>query len=184
MDLFDPEDIFLESIGNSQYNIFLNKTGQFLPNNNNITSINNQSEKLTHNLNQEEEFLEWEEDENFGNNVANDDNQFEKQKQQQILEAYEQYQMHEENDFYKQLNIQCNATEQEIKSAYRKLAIQYHPDKIQNLNKDIQEIKKLKFLEIKKAYKILSNPETRILYEKQGLKAIQLYIDMDDQNNY
>jgi curved DNA-binding protein len=66
-------------------------------------------------------------------------------------------------DYYKVLGISKNATEKEIKSAYRKLARKYHPD----LNPDNKDAEK-KFKEINEANEVLSDPENRIKYDKYG----------------
>ena len=66
-------------------------------------------------------------------------------------------------DYYKILEINKDATESDIKKAYRKLAIKYHPDKNPN-NKEAEE----KFKEINEAYQILSNPEERKKYDLYG----------------
>ncbi len=62
-------------------------------------------------------------------------------------------------DLYKILEIQRNATNSDIKKAYRKLALKYHPDK----NKKAGS--KEKFMEIQYAYEILSNDETKNKYD-------------------
>lgn len=66
-------------------------------------------------------------------------------------------------DYYNTLGIAKNATEKEIKAAYRKLARKYHPD----LNPDNKEAE-LKFKEINEANEVLSNPENRKKYDKYG----------------
>jgi molecular chaperone DnaJ len=66
-------------------------------------------------------------------------------------------------DYYEILEIKRGATEQEIKSAYRKLAIRYHPDKNQG-DKEAEE----KFKEAAEAYSVLSDPEQRARYERFG----------------
>jgi len=66
-------------------------------------------------------------------------------------------------DYYKILNISKNASEAEIKKAYRKLARKYHPD----VNPDDKEAEK-KFKEINEANEVLSNPENRKKYDKYG----------------
>lgn len=63
-------------------------------------------------------------------------------------------------DYYKILNLSQNATNDEIKKAFRKKAIQFHPDK--NASKDAAE----RFREIYEAYEILSNSIKRIEYDK------------------
>ena len=67
-------------------------------------------------------------------------------------------------DFYEILGISKNATEKEIKSAYLKLAVKYHPDKNPN-NKEAAE---KKFKEIAEAYEVLSNKEKRQMYDQVG----------------
>ena len=59
-------------------------------------------------------------------------------------------------DYYKILEVKSTATEAEIKKAYRRLAIKYHPDKNPD-NKAAEE----KFKEINEAYSVLSDPEKR-----------------------
>jgi len=60
-----------------------------------------------------------------------------------------------EEDPHKILGVQHSASEQEIKSAYKRLAAQYHPDKVQHLGKEFQELAHKKFVAIQKAYDIL-----------------------------
>jgi len=64
-------------------------------------------------------------------------------------------------DYYKILDIPKDATEQQIKKSYKKLAIKWHPDK--NLNN--KEEAENKFKQISEAYEILSNPEKRHQYD-------------------
>lgn len=66
-------------------------------------------------------------------------------------------------DYYKILGINKDASESDIKKAYRKLARKYHPD----LNKDNKEAEN-KFKEINEANEVLSNPENRKKYDKYG----------------
>ena len=71
--------------------------------------------------------------------------------------------MNEEKTYYEILEIEKDASEQEIKLAYRKLAKKYHPD----LNKDDPDAKD-KFIEIKNAYDILIDPRKRRIYDQAG----------------
>ena len=57
-----------------------------------------------------------------------------------------------EEDPYKILGLQRGASKQEIRTAYRKLAAQYHPDKVQHLGAEFQELAHKKFVAIQKAY--------------------------------
>lgn len=67
----------------------------------------------------------------------------------------------ESKDLYKILGISKNANEKEIRSAYKKLAIKYHPDKNPNNKEKSEEI----FKKISKAYEVLSNKEKRNRYD-------------------
>jgi molecular chaperone DnaJ len=69
-------------------------------------------------------------------------------------------------DYYDILGLNKQVSAAEIKSAYRKLAIKWHPDK----NQDKQEAEK-KFKEINEAYEILSNPEKKKNYDQFGHAA-------------
>ena len=66
-------------------------------------------------------------------------------------------------DYYKILGVSKNATESDIKKAYRKLARKYHPD----LNPN-DKISEKRFKEINEANEVLSNPENRKKYDKYG----------------
>lgn len=70
----------------------------------------------------------------------------------------------EYKDYYKILEVSKTATDAEIKSAYRKLANKYHPDKNKS-DKASEE----KFKEINEAYQVLGNPENRKKYDNLGM---------------
>lgn len=58
-------------------------------------------------------------------------------------------------DPYMVLEIEPGASREEIKAAYRRLAAQYHPDKVQHLGREIQEMAEMRFKEIQQAYDAL-----------------------------
>jgi molecular chaperone DnaJ len=66
-------------------------------------------------------------------------------------------------DFYDILGVARNATDDEIKKSYRKLAMKYHPDR----NPDSKEAED-KFKEAKEAYEMLSDPQKRAAYDQYG----------------
>lgn len=70
-------------------------------------------------------------------------------------------------DFYSILGVSRNASQEEIKAAYRRLARQYHPDV--NKEKGAEE----KFKEINEAYAVLSDPEKRRQYDLYGESAVK-----------
>jgi molecular chaperone DnaJ len=71
--------------------------------------------------------------------------------------------MSTKRDYYEILGVGKTATPEEIKKAYRKVAIQFHPDKNPG-NKEAEE----KFKEAAEAYEILSNPDKRAQYDRFG----------------
>jgi molecular chaperone DnaJ len=77
-------------------------------------------------------------------------------------------------DYYEILGISKNATKPEIKKAYRKLALKYHPDK--NPDKSAEE----KFKEISEAYAVLYDDEKRKLYDQFGHAGIDQRFTNED----
>jgi len=66
-------------------------------------------------------------------------------------------------DYYEVLGVHKNASDAEIKKAFRKLAVQYHPDKNQG-NKEAED----KFKEVNEAYEVLSDAQKRATYDQFG----------------
>ena len=76
--------------------------------------------------------------------------------------------MTQKRDYYQVLNVGRDANDDEIKKAYRKLAIQFHPDKNPN-NKEAED----KFKEATEAYEVLRDPEKRQTYDRFGHAGLE-----------
>ena len=73
-----------------------------------------------------------------------------------------------DKDFYEILGVNKNASDDDIKKSYRKLAMKYHPDR----NKDDKTAEK-KFKEVSAAYEILKDPEKKAAYDQYGHDAFR-----------
>ena len=76
--------------------------------------------------------------------------------------------MAEKRDYYEVLEVAKTATPEEIKKAYRKKAVQYHPDKNPG-----DKVAEEKFKEAAEAYEVLSDPKKRQLYDQYGFAGMQ-----------
>uniref|UniRef100_A0A669PTQ8 DnaJ heat shock protein family (Hsp40) member B2 n=2 Tax=Phasianus colchicus TaxID=9054 RepID=A0A669PTQ8_PHACC len=71
-------------------------------------------------------------------------------------------------DYYEALGVSRNATADDIKKAYRKAALKWHPDK----NPDNKEYAEQKFKEIAEAYEVLSDKQKRDVYDRYGKEGL------------
>ena len=74
-------------------------------------------------------------------------------------------------DYYDVLGVQKNASEDDLKRAYRKLAMTYHPDMATKKGMDPKEAEE-KFKEISEAYAVLSDSEKRSRYDRFGFAGV------------
>jgi curved DNA-binding protein CbpA len=73
----------------------------------------------------------------------------------------------EPRDYYQVLEIDREATDEEVRKAYRRLAVRWHPDK----NPDNPQLAEKRFKEVSEAYQILSDPVKRADYNKYGFRG-------------
>ena len=78
-------------------------------------------------------------------------------------------------DYYKLLGVEKSASPEEIKKAYRKLALKYHPDRNKG-NKEAEE----QFKKISEAYAVLSDKEKRQQYDTVGSAGFQQRYSQED----
>jgi molecular chaperone DnaJ len=76
--------------------------------------------------------------------------------------------MAEKRDYYDVLGVSRKASKDEIKQAYRKLAMKFHPD----MNKDNQKDAEEKFKEISEAYEVLADDDKRTRYDQYGHEGV------------
>uniref|UniRef100_A0A5B6ZUA1 J domain-containing protein n=1 Tax=Davidia involucrata TaxID=16924 RepID=A0A5B6ZUA1_DAVIN len=72
-------------------------------------------------------------------------------------------------DYYKILQVDRNAKDDDLKKAYRKLAMKWHPDKNPNNKKEAEA----KFKQISEAYDVLSDPQKRAVYDQYGEEGLK-----------
>ena len=82
--------------------------------------------------------------------------------------------MPEKKDYYEVLGVPKDSSEKDLKGAYRKLAMKYHPDRSEE--PDAEE----KFKELSEAYAVLSDPEKRQKYDQFGHAGINSQYSQED----
>ena len=71
-------------------------------------------------------------------------------------------------DYYTTLEIERNASVEDIKKAFKRLALKYHPDKQQGKSEAEKKAAEEKFKEINEAYSVLSDPQKKQQYDRFG----------------
>ena len=78
----------------------------------------------------------------------------------------------QKRDYYEVLGVAKNATEQEIKAAYKKMAIKYHPDRQGDKSEAEKKEAEAKFKEAAEAYDVLHDPQKRQRYDQFGFAGV------------
>ena len=78
----------------------------------------------------------------------------------------------QKRDYYEVLGVAKNATEQEIKAAYKKMAIKYHPDRQGDKSEAEKKEAETKFKEAAEAYDVLHDPQKRQRYDQFGFAGV------------
>lgn len=87
-------------------------------------------------------------------------------------------------DYYKILGVDKNASEDEIKKAYRKRALMHHPDRHSGASAEVQKEEEKKFKEVGEAFTILSDPKKKTRYDSgQDLDEEGMNMGDFDANN-
>ncbi|KAL8129414.1 hypothetical protein V2J09_018569 [Rumex salicifolius] len=83
-------------------------------------------------------------------------------------------------DYYKVLQVDRSAKDDDLKKAYRKLAMKWHPDKNPNSKKEAEA----KFKQISEAYDVLSDPQKRAVYDQYGEEGLKGQFPPPDAGGY
>jgi len=93
-----------------------------------------------------------------------------------LREAKKELKKSKRKDYYKILGIERNASDDDIRKAYRKRALIHHPDRHANATDDVKKEQEKKFKEVGEAYGILSDPQKRTRYDSgQDLEDMEGY---------
>jgi DnaJ family protein B protein 4 len=82
-------------------------------------------------------------------------------------------------DYYKILGVSKSVTQDELKKAYKKLALKWHPDRVPPDQKDVAQTK---FQEIGEAFEVLSDPEKKRVYDQVGEEGLKGGIPSGDSS--
>ncbi|KAL4155949.1 hypothetical protein PRNP1_008049 [Phytophthora ramorum] len=80
-------------------------------------------------------------------------------------------------DLYELLGVSSSATSSQMKRAYRKMSLKYHPDK---QTEETREVMKEEFVKISNAYRVLSDPERREKYDVYGIADDEGFANFDE----
>ncbi|XP_048373219.1 dnaJ homolog subfamily C member 7 isoform X1 [Sphaerodactylus townsendi] len=107
-----------------------------------------------------------------------------KEHKQLLKNAQMELKKSKRKDYYKILGVDKNASEDEIKKAYRKRALMHHPDRHSSASAEIQKEEEKKFKEVGEAFTILSDPKKKARYDSgQDLEEDGMNMGDFDANN-
>ncbi|KAM3820826.1 dnaJ homolog subfamily C member 7 isoform 3-T3 [Vipera latastei] len=107
-----------------------------------------------------------------------------KEHKQLLKNAQMELKKSKRKDYYKILGVDKNASEDEIKKAYRKRALMHHPDRHSGASAEIQKEEEKKFKEVGEAFTILSDPKKKARYDSgQDLEEDGMNMGDFDANN-
>lgn len=89
-----------------------------------------------------------------------------------------------EENFYSLLEVEKDASYEDIKKAYKKKSLQMHPDKLAQRGEIVTEELQTKFTRMKEAYEVLSDPHKRETYDaigERGMKWLEEPFSIDPQ---
>lgn len=78
------------------------------------------------------------------------------------------------DDYYQVLGLSKKAKTKEIKKAYRKLALEFHPDKVKGDEKQKEKAEEI-FVKVSEAYAVLSDEKLKKIYDKYGKRGLELH---------
>ncbi len=98
-----------------------------------------------------------------------------------LRDAKHQLKLSQRKDYYKILGVDKNASADEIKRAFRKLALKHHPDRHSSAEPSVREEEEKVFKEVSSAYSILSDPDKKSRYDS-GQDLEEMGMDMGECN--